>query len=91
MTTPTGTPARRRPSSTVSRGGAGTARLMREQRRRYAATVLRTLARTQRGRPTPQVERVLRQAFTSSGVRLTPRALHDIAHKITAGHPVELP
>ncbi len=76
--------------TTVSRG-ANTAQLIKQQRRRYAGTVLHSLARTQRGRPTPQVERVLREALKSLGVRLSPTWLRHIACEITAGRPVELP
>ena len=49
------------------------------------------LARSQRGRPTAQVRRVLADALPPLGVRLTPAALHELASNITAGRPVTLP
>ena len=64
---------------------------VKQQRRGYAQAVLRALARSQRGRPTPQVQRVLRDALSPLGVRLSPAALQELAAGITAGRPVELP
>ena len=61
-----------------------------QQRRGYAQAVLRALARSQRGRPTAQVQRVLRDTLPPLGVRLSPTALRDLAG-IAAGRPVELP
>ena len=69
----------------------GAARQIKEQRRRYANTVLRSLVRSQQGRPAAQVQRVLRDALKPLGVRLTPGALHELAANISAGQPVELP
>lgn len=53
--------------------------------------VLRALARSQRGRPTPQIQRVLRDALSPLGVRLSPAVLQELAAGIAAGRPVELP
>jgi hypothetical protein len=58
--------------------------------RRFEA-VLRVLARSQRGRPTAQVQRMLRDSLSPLGVRLSPAALHELAADIAAGRPVELP
>ena len=63
---------------------------IKQQRRRYARAVLRSLARTQHGQPTAQVHRVLRQALTPLGVRLPPATLHQLAADITAGRAVDL-
>jgi hypothetical protein len=62
-----------------------------QQRRGYAQAVLRALARIQRGRPIPQKQRVLRDALSQLGVRLSPAVLQDLAAGIAAGRPVELP
>lgn len=78
------------PRRSAAAGGADTAQLIKQQRRRYADTILRTLIRTQRGQSPAQVERILRQALKSSGVRLSPSSLHHIACEIAAGRPVEL-
>jgi len=67
------------------------ARQVKEQRRRYAGAVLSGVARTQQGRPTATVQRVLRDALKPLGVRLTPDALRELAASIAAGRPVELP
>ena len=61
-----------------------------QQRRLYARAVLRALARTQQGRPTAQVQRVLREALAPIGVRLPAATLHQLAADITAGRPVDL-
>jgi hypothetical protein len=66
-------------------------RQVKQQRRGYAQAVLRALARSQRGRPTAQVQRVLRDSLSPLGVRLSPTALRDLAAGIAAGRPVELP
>jgi hypothetical protein len=66
-------------------------RQVQQQRRGYAQAVLRALARSQRGRPTRQIQRVLRDALSPLGVRLPPAALQDLAAGIAAGRPVELP
>ncbi len=63
----------------------GAARQIKEQRRRYANTVLQSLARSQQGRPAAQVQRVLRDALKPLGGRLTPGALHELAANICAG------
>jgi hypothetical protein len=63
---------------------------IKQQRRSYARAVLRSLARTQHGRPTVQVHRVLREALGSLGVRLPAATLHQLAADITAGRPVDL-
>ena len=75
---------RRRPRTSVSRQIA-------QQRRGYAGAVLRALARTHRGRPAAVVQRVLREALTPLGVRLSGAELHDLAAGISAGKPVALP
>ena len=76
---------RRRPrSGSVSRQIA-------QQRRGYAGAVLRALARTHRGRPPAVVQRVLREALTPLGMRLSGAELHDLAAGISAGRPVALP
>ncbi len=75
---------RRRPrSGSVSRQIA-------QQRRGYAGAVLRALARTHRGRPTGVVQRVLKDALTPLGMRLSGAELHDLAAGISAGKPVAL-
>ena len=53
--------------------------------------MLRALARSQRGRPIPQIQRVLRDALSPLGVRLSPAVLQELAAGIAAGRPVELP
>jgi len=67
------------------------ARQVRQQRRGYAAAVLRGLARNHRGRPVAQVQATLRASLNPLGVRLTPAVLRALAADITAGRPVELP
>jgi hypothetical protein len=79
----------RRPAPRTGR--AGLARQVTQQRRGYAQAVLRALARSQQGHPTPQVQRTLREVFTPLGVRLSPATLREVAADITAGRPVELP
>ena len=64
---------------------------VKQQRRGYAQAVLRALARSQRGRPLPQIQRVLREALSPLGVRLSPAVLQELAAGIAAGRPVELP
>jgi hypothetical protein len=66
-------------------------RQVREQRKGYARAVLQGLARTYRGRPATQVQKVLSQAMGPLGVRLSPAALRELAGHIEAGRPVELP
>ena len=61
------------------------------QRRGYAGAVLRALARTHRGRPAAVVQRVLKEALTPLGVRLSGAELHELAAGISAGRPVALP
>jgi hypothetical protein len=78
-------PRRRRPrSGSVSRQIA-------QQRRGYAGAVLRALARSHRGRPSAVVQRVLREALTPLGVRLSGAELHNLAAGIRAGKPVARP
>ena len=81
-----GVDARRR----RSRSG-GVSRQIAQQRRGYAGAVLRALARTHRGRPVAVVRRVLGEALTPLGVRLSGAELHDLAVGISAGKPVALP
>ena len=66
-------------------------RQVKQQRRGYAQAVLRALTRSQRGRPTAQVQRMLRDSLSPLGVRLSPAALQELAADIAAGRPVELP
>jgi hypothetical protein len=67
------------------------ARQVKQQRRGYATAVLRTLARTHRGRPATQIHATLRSSLAPLGVRLTPARLRELAADIAAGRPVELP
>jgi len=62
-----------------------------QQRRGYAGAVLRALARTHRGRPAAVVQRILKEALTPLGVRLSHAELHELAAGISAGMPVALP
>ena len=62
-----------------------------QQRRGYAGAVLRALARTHRGRPVAVVQRVLGEALTPLGVRLSGAELHELAASISAGKSVALP
>jgi hypothetical protein len=71
--------------------GISVARQVRQQRRGYAIAVLRTLARTHRGRPATQIHATLRSSLTFLGVRLSPATLRGLAADIAAGRPVELP
>jgi hypothetical protein len=64
---------------------------VRQQRRGYAVAVLRTVARTHRGRPVAQIHAILRGSLTLLGVRLTPATLRELAADVAAGRPVELP
>lgn len=73
------------------RSKAAVARQVKEQRRGYARAVLAALARSLRGRPTPQVRRVLRDSLRPLGVRLSPVDLRAIAKNISTGQPVQLP
>jgi hypothetical protein len=79
------------PQSQPGTRRTGISRQVKLQRRGHAQAVLRALARSQRGRPTAQVQRVLRESLSPLGVRLSPAALHELAADITAGRPVELP
>jgi hypothetical protein len=67
------------------------ARQVRQQRRGYATAVLRTLARTHRGRPATQIHATLRTSLVPLGVYLSPAARRELAADIAAGRPVELP
>ena len=83
------------PADAVSRQRTPSARRsvasqIKHQRSLYARAVLRGLARTQQGRPTVQVHRVLREALTPLGVRLPAATLRQLAADITAGRPVDL-
>jgi hypothetical protein len=88
MSIPAGTPM---PAANQGTRRACVSRQVKQQRRGYAQAVLRALARSQRGRPTAQVQRVLRDSLSPLGVRLSPTALRDLAAGIAAGRPVELP
>lgn len=70
---------------------ASVASQIKNQRRVYARAVVRTLARTHQGRPTVQIQRVLRESLTPLGVRLPNATLHQLAADIAAGRPAELP
>ena len=73
------------------RGSGSIADQIKEQRRGYARAVLRALARAYQGRPTAQVQRVLKDAFKPLGVHLSAAALRDLATTISAGESVTLP
>jgi hypothetical protein len=60
------------------------------QRSRYAGAVLRSLARSQQGRPTAHIQHLLRNSLTPLGVRLPSAKLHQLATDIAAGRPVTL-
>jgi hypothetical protein len=90
-TSTTTTPARRPIPGRSRPARIGVARQVKQQRRGYAAAVLRTLARTQRGRPATQIRATLRGSLAPLGVRLTPATLRELAADIAAGRPVELP
>ena len=77
--------SQRRPRS------GGVSRQIAQQRRGYAGAVLRALARTHRGRPAAVLQRVLKDALTPLGVRLSGAELHELAAGISAGMPVALP
>jgi hypothetical protein len=79
-------PVRARPNASR----ATIARQVHDQRSRYAGAVLRSLARSQQGRPTPQIRHLLRNSLTSLGVRLPSATLHQLATDIAAGRPVTL-
>jgi hypothetical protein len=86
------TPARARPTPPPPKPARiSVARQVRQQRRGYATAVLRTLARTHRGRPATQIRATLRGSLAPLGVRLTPATLRQLAADIAAGRPVELP
>ena len=72
-------------------GSGSIAGQIKDQRRGYARAVLRALARTYQGRPTAQVQRVLKDAFKPLGVHLSAATVHDLATRISAGEPVTLP
>jgi hypothetical protein len=90
-TTTTPAPARRPIPARSRPARIGVARQVKQQRRGYAAAVLRTLARTHRGRPATQIRATLRGSLAPLGVRLTPATLRELAADIAAGRPVELP
>ena len=70
---------------------AAVAKQAAEQRRAYAATVLRGLARTQQGRPVAQVRRLVKDALTPLGICLSPAGWAQLAADLAAGRPVTLP
>ena len=88
MRIPAGTATPRRQSG-IPR--ASMSRQVKQQRRGYAQAVLRAIARSQRGRPTRQIQRVMRDALSPLGVRLPPAVPQELAAGIAAGRPVELP
>lgn len=67
------------------------ARQVKQHHRGYTPAVLRAVAHRQQGRPTTQVQRVLRDCLTPLGVRLTAATLHELAVDSTVGCPVEVP
>jgi len=69
----------------------GMARQAAEARRTYAATILRGLARTQQGRQVAQVRKLVKDALTPLGIRLTPAGWRQLAADLAAGRPVTLP
>jgi len=69
----------------------GVARQAALARRASAATVLRGLARTQQGRPIPQVRRLVKDALTPLGIRLSPDRWQQLAGDLAAGRTVTLP
>jgi hypothetical protein len=73
-----------------TRPRASVASQVKNQRLVYAAAVVRALARTQQGRPTAQVQRLLRESLTPLGVRLRSATLHQLAADIARGRPAEL-
>jgi hypothetical protein len=79
-------PVRGRPNASR----ATIARQAHNQRSRYAGAVLRSLARSQQGRPTAQIQHLLRNSLTPLGVRLSSAKLHQLATDIAAGRPVAL-
>jgi hypothetical protein len=79
-------PVRGRPNASR----ASVARQVNSQRSRYAGAVLRSLARSQQGRPTAHIQRLLRNSLTPLGVRLPSAKLHQLATDIAAGRPVTL-
>ena len=79
-------PVRGRPNASR----ASLARQVNRQRGRYAGAVLRSLARSQQGRPTAHIQHLLRNSLTPLGVRLSSAKLHQLATDITAGRPVAL-
>ena len=88
----TTTPARPRPTPSPSKPARiNVARQVKQQRRGYACAVLRTLARTHRGRSGTQIYATLRGSLTPLGVRLSPATLRELAADIAASRPVELP
>jgi hypothetical protein len=72
-------------------GRASVARQVKEQRRGYARAVLQGIARTYRGRPVSQIQKVLQHSLGPLGVRLSPLQAREIAEHIGDGWPVELP
>jgi hypothetical protein len=88
-TTPAARPRPTRPRPKPAR--ISVAQQVKQQRRGYATAVLRTLARTHRGRPVTQIHATLRSSLAPLGVRLTPATLRELAADIAAGRPVELP
>jgi hypothetical protein len=87
------TTAQRRSGPVQGRTNASRATIARQvnhQRSRYAGAVLRSLARSQQGRPTGQIQHLLRNSLTPLGVRLSSATLHQLATDIAAGRPVAL-
>jgi hypothetical protein len=89
-------------NAAAAEGGAGPTRFrvtasrpsiasqVKQQRARYAGAVLGSLARSQQGRSTAQIQHLLRNALTPLGIRLSSAKLHQLAADIAAGRPVAL-
>ena len=83
-------PVNQRYQNSLLISGSAAAQI-KQQRRRYANVVLTALARAHRGRPTSQVQQILKTSLKPLGVRLSEAELHELAVSITAGRPVQLP
>jgi len=84
-------PGRLRRGRFARSAGRGVAAQAALARRAYAETVLRGLTTTQQGRPVAQVRRLVKDALTHLGVRLTPDQYQQLAGDLTTGRTVTLP
>ena len=78
------------PGGRARRSGRSISSRVKDQRARYADAVLRSVARSQRGRPVVQIQQQLRNCLSPLGVRLPVATLHQLATDIAAGYPVTL-